>query len=114
MILQEYWNDFNGPMEHISAYSSGEKSTHNIVFACLRTRICDSEGTLHLLPSFSLNASMFSSCVEDWEYMHCVGLLGIDPPQGCEAILIEILQLKWYCLLAETPSRSQHSSRENW
>ena len=26
--------------------------------------------------------------------MHCVGLLAIVPPQGCEAILIKILQLK--------------------
>ena len=25
------------------------------------------------------------------EYTHCVGLLGIVPPQGCEAILIERL-----------------------
>ena len=36
-------------------------------------------------------------------------VLAIVPPQGCEAILIEILQSKRYCLLVETPSRSQHS-----
>ena len=29
-----------------------------------------------------------------WEYTYCVGLLCIVPPQGCEAILIEILQPK--------------------
>ena len=29
-----------------------------------------------------------------YEYTHCVGLLSIVPPQDCEAILIEILQLK--------------------
>ena len=34
--------------------------------------------------------SMYTSC----EYPHCVGLLAIVPPQGCEAILIKILQLK--------------------
>ena len=28
------------------------------------------------------------------EYTHCVDLLAIVPPQGCEAILIEILQPK--------------------
>ena len=26
------------------------------------------------------------------EYTHCVGLFSIVPPQGCEAILIKILQ----------------------
>ena len=29
-----------------------------------------------------------------YEYLHCVGLLAIMPPQGCEAILFEILQPK--------------------
>ena len=28
------------------------------------------------------------------ENTHCVGLLFVVPPQGCEAILIKILQLK--------------------
>ena len=34
--------------------------------------------------------SRLSSC----EYTHCVGLFGVMPTQGCETILIEILQLK--------------------
>ena len=34
--------------------------------------------------------------------MHCVGL-SIVPPQGFEAIFIEILQPKWYCLLVKLP-----------
>ena len=33
-------------------------------------------------------------------------VLAIVPPQGCEAILIEILQPKRYCLLVKTPSHS--------
>ena len=33
-------------------------------------------------------------------------VLAIVPPQGCEAILVEILQSKRYCLLVKTPSRS--------
>ena len=32
-------------------------------------------------------------------------VLAIVPPQGCEAILVEILQSKRYCLLVKTPSR---------
>ena len=47
------------------------------------------------------------------EYTHCVGMLAIVPPQGCEAILIEILQPNRYCLLVKTPSRSQHSGGDN-
>ena len=43
------------------------------------------------------------------ECTHCVGLL---PPQGCEAILIEILQPKRCCLLVKTP-RSQHSGGDS-
>ena len=50
----------------------------------------------------------YDSC----ECTHCVGVLAILPPQGCEAILIEILQHKRYCLLVKTPSRSQHSGEE--
>ena len=33
-------------------------------------------------------------------------VLAIVPPQGCETILVEILQSKRYCLLVKTPSRS--------
>ena len=40
-------------------------------------------------------------------------VLAIVPPQGCEAILVEILQSKRYCLLVKTPSRSQHSGGDN-
>ena len=40
-------------------------------------------------------------------------VLAIVPPQGCEAILVEILQSKGYCLLVKTPSRSQHSGGDN-
>ena len=32
-------------------------------------------------------------------------LIDYYPPQGCEAILVEILQSKRYCLLVKTPSR---------
>ena len=46
--------------------------------------------------------------------MHALfGLLVIVPPQGCDAILIEILQPKRYYLLVKTPSRSQHSGGDN-
>ena len=31
-------------------------------------------------------------------------VLAIVPPQGCEAILVEILQSKQYCLLVKPPS----------
>ena len=50
----------------------------------------------------SINHNLQTSC----EYTHCVGLLAIVPPQGCEAILVEILQSKRYYLLVKTPSRS--------
>ena len=33
-------------------------------------------------------------------------VLAIVPPQGCEAILVEILQSKRYCLLVKTRSLS--------
>ena len=36
------------------------------------------------------------------EFMHRVGLLGIVPPQGCESILIEMLQPKRYYLCEKT------------
>ena len=45
--------------------------------------------------------SMHMDC--SCENKHCVTLLCIVPPQGCEAILIEMLQPKQYCLLVETP-----------
>ena len=37
------------------------------------------------------------------ENSHCVGLLCIVPPRGCEAILIEILRPKRYCLVVKLP-----------
>ena len=37
---------------------------------------------------------MYTGDLDSCEYTNCVGLLGIVPPQGCEAILIEILQPK--------------------
>ena len=38
------------------------------------------------------NIKVMNSC----EYTHCVDLLAIVPPLGCEAILIEILQSKGF------------------
>ena len=47
------------------------------------------------------------------ECTQCVGLFAFVPPQGCEAILIKILQPKRYCLLVKSPPRLQHSGCEN-
>ena len=44
-----------------------------------------------------------------FQYTHCVGLLALVPPQGCETILSEILQPKRYCLLVKSPSLLAHN-----
>ena len=46
------------------------------------------------------------------ECMHCVGLLAIVPPQGCESILIEILQFINTYFIVSYPHRYVASERE--
>ena len=63
-----------------------------------------SQDVLFLLPHWK-----YCKLIGWWIAVNTRTVLAIAPPQGCEAILIKMLQPKRYYLLVKTPSHSQHS-----